>query len=202
VAELLWPDLASDKAAANLRVNLNHLQRALYDEDRDGSTASPIETDRGGLRFGPSVQLDVDRFEQLVADAQRLEREGAPAEAMTRYLEAVALINGPYLDGIDRPWVEATRARWSAVELAVRCRIGELLLAKGEPEQAMKWAVEAGRRTPLDERSGRLLMSCLDAIGDRAGAVASGRRLCQRLADEGLAPQPLTEKLLERLVGH
>ncbi len=199
VAADLWPELSEGKRATNLRVNLNHLMAALEPDRVAGGESSFIAVGRERLALGPDVEVDVDRFDAELLEARRLDQGGEPAAALDRYRAAIRRWTGPYLEGIEAPWAFATGARLRAGIGEARCRTGELLLARGEPEQAATWAAEATRANPLDERAGRLFLSCLAAMGDRTGALAAADQLVSTLDGAGLGPERATEHLIERL---
>lgn len=199
VAADLWPELSGEKRATNLRVNLNHLMAALEPERPAGGASAFLVVERDRLALGPDVEVDVDGFDAELGEARRLDHEGEPAAALERYRGAAARWTGSYLDGVEAGWAFATGARLRAGIGEARSRIGELLLARGEPEEAATWAVEATRANPLDERAGRLFLSCLAAMGDRTGALAAADQLVAALSDAGLAPERATEHLIDRL---
>ena len=51
----------------------------------------------------------------------------------------------------------------------------------------------------LDERAGRLLISCLVATGDRVAALDAADKLYGALDEAGLEPELATEQLMVRL---
>lgn len=199
VAAALWPDLEDSKAAANLRVNLSHLLNALEPGRPSGAPSSYLSVDGERMELAALVELDVDRLERLMDEARQLDRDGAPADARHRYRQASELATGPYLDGIDADWTFATRVRVQSAVVEAWCRIGELTLARGEPEAAAEWATKAYRLSAIDERAGRLLISCLAAAGDRVSALQAADKLAADLREAGLKPERLTVQLTERI---
>jgi hypothetical protein len=79
------------------------------------------------------------------------------------------------------------------------CRLGELLLARGEPEDATAWAGVALRHEPLLERAHRLFIRGLAGQGNRPGSVTAAQDLLRRLDDEELQPEHETVRLAESL---
>lgn len=199
VADALWPDLAEDKAIGNLRVTLSYLQKVL-EPDRPKSV-SPVYVQVEGeqLILAHHVELDIESFDSIMARAQREDRAGAPAEARDLYIAALELVTGDYLTEFDTDWSFATRLRIQTLALSATCRIGELTLARGEPEQAMPWAIQARKMSDLNERAGRLFISCLSAADDRVAALSAARDLTDKLETEGLAPEAETTALIARL---
>ena len=79
------------------------------------------------------------------------------------------------------------------------CRLGELLLAKGEPESALRDVVHAARIDPISERAWRIQIRCHLALGSTSAARSTARRLRSILADEHLTPDRETELLLAKV---
>ena len=134
-----------------------------------------------------------------MARARTLDQDGDPAAALRCYRGATAMVGGHYLEEFDHPWVLPTRVRIQAAVAEAWCRIGELLLAGGEPEEAAEWASLAMRESSIDERAGRLLMSCYAAWGARSVAIEVSARLLADLEAAGLGPEPATTRLIERI---
>lgn len=201
VAEDLWPELATDKALANLRVNLAHLQRALQpDRDRD---VAPwfVRADGDTISIAPSgFTTDVTEFELGCRRARAFDDESRTGPAIEAYRAVVGLYRGPFLqEWPDAAWADAERVRLHSMAVGARCRLGELLLARGEPEQSAAHAAAALRDEPLHERSACLLVHALVAQGDRASARRTIESLVGRLADHDLSPERSTEQLARRL---
>ncbi len=196
---LLWPDLSSDKAANNMRVTLNRLHRVLEPSRAKKDEPVIIRSDHNTLQLGDGISLDVTVFEQTLEEARGLDRSGAPAEAIALYNSALAHWRGRYLEDIDGTWLLPTQARLDSLARAAVARVGELELARGEPEVAMRWAAAGQAANSLDERCGRLMMLAMLATGDRAGALRTADDLCEALAEAGLGPSQDTVKVLHRV---
>lgn len=199
IADMLWPDLDADKAMGNLRVTLSYLQR-VFEPDRDAYAGPYFVRAEGDLLvLAPDVDVDIDRFEADLARAHELDRMRAPRMAIDAYVAALARYNGDYLAGLEAEWLDDTRSRLQVIALTAFCRVGELELARGEPEQALTWAHRAWSIDDHNERAGRLLASCRQSCGDRSGAVRVMRQLMSALEHDALAPEPDTITLLRRL---
>jgi DNA-binding SARP family transcriptional activator len=200
VAAALWPDLSPEKAAANLRVNLTHLQAALHPERRDDERPWFVETIGGRLCLATTgLATDLDQHDQAIAEAVAAEAAGLPSRALEHYRRAIDLYQGPLLADLDVGWAELERMRLQSSAHGAVARVGELLLARGEPEQAMHLAVRAQQLDSLSERAQRLFIRCHLALGSTSSARAAGARLVADLADAGMRPDRETELLLQSL---
>ena len=91
------------------------------------------------------------------------------------------------------------RLRVQTLAVTAMCRISELVAAKGEPEEAARWAARARQFDPLNERAGRLFVASLDAGGDRSGARSAATELLATLTEAGLEADAATARLVARI---
>ena len=197
---LLWPDHDDEgKANANLRSVLSTLQRVLEPDRTRDTEPFFLRSEGEVLVIDASVGTDVDRFEALMTAAISDDQAGSPASALTAYQEALALYNGDYAEGIDAAWLVMTRLRLRALAVSGMCRVSELIAARGEPEEAARWAQQASVLEPLDQRAGRLFVAALDASGQRSSARAAADELLATLAAHDLVLERSTTHLVERL---
>jgi DNA-binding SARP family transcriptional activator len=172
--DALWPQLAPEAAAANLRKAVHFARRALGSDDAIEATGSEL-----ALLPGGEIHVDVARFEEAADHAD------GSAEAA----EAAELYPGDLLPAdLYESWTEEPRAR-------LRRLFVQVLKTAGEWERVLE--VEHA-----DEEAHRaLIRSQLDA-GRRTEAVRQFERLRAVLRDElGLAPEPETVRLYERVLG-
>lgn len=193
VAAALWPDLDDVRAAANLRVNLNHLRRVL------AAAGVPDALIVDGVMLGLDAEVldtDVDAFERGLDRARRLDGAGRAIDATDEYVDALAMVRGRYLEDCDdRGWAELERLRLHALVTGASCRLAELWLERGEPEQAAAHAALVLAGEPCQERAGRLLARSVAAQGDRPTARGVLAELLRRVAALGLTPEPATARL-------
>lgn len=197
LAEALWPDLPAKQALSNLRVNLSHLQKVL--QPSRGADERPwfLQADAEFITTATDgIVLDTDRFDATCQLARSLDEQAHGRRAIAAYQEAVDIYQGDYLEEFpDATWATMERIRLRSLATTARCRLGELLLAVGEPEQAAAHATIALRDEPLHERAGRLLVHALSGQDNRAAAQRAMRDLLDLLADQGLTPEHDTELL-------
>lgn len=180
IIDALWPD--KDPASG-----ANNLHRALHDL-RKVIGADSVRADKGILRLGDDVWIDVAEFEHLAA-ADELEK-------------AVALYRGDLCaDGscIARIEIRREQLRQKFAEIAVRAAKQKQVV--GQHRQA---AIDLLRRVlevePANEEAHRLLMRALSDAGRRAEALRQYGE-CERVFREQLesTPSPETRQLYELL---
>lgn len=181
---LFWPELDQEHARAALRQALHILRTAL---------GADVVVTRGdeeiGLDFG-HLSCDVVAFDEAIAAGQ--------------FEGALELYRGHLLDGFFIPgageferWQERERVRLQQAA----ARAAQALVARSEASgdllAAIEWARRAVRLGPHGEEPLRRLVTLLDRMGDRAGAVAAYEEFAKRLgADFEAEPAAETKALL------
>ena len=198
IADRLWPDLGEKQAGANLRVTLASLLDSIEPGRRSG-TSWFVRSDDGRLRLGhDSVEVDLRRFDGHVAAAREAERAGRLTESLMQHRLAFELYRGEFMPGVTDADVEQERLRLQTLAYSSGCRLCELLLAKGEPEEALRAAVAAARIDPLAERARRTEIRSHLALGSALAARSAARHLRAMLHDERLSADRETEALLAK----
>ncbi len=121
-ASTLWPDLDPAKAEANLRVNLTYLLKVLEPDRARSEAPFFVRTEGGLLVLESSVDIDVEAFDRWIASVQRNDEAGARAEALTVFVDELALCRVEFLEGIDAEWIEPVRPRRQSLALGAMCR--------------------------------------------------------------------------------
>lgn len=201
ICEAVWPDLDEKAAAQNLRVNLAHLNGVLQPDRPAAEPPWFLRTDGDVLRLHvDGLVVDAWVLDRLLDEARQADHRGAPGEALDAYRRAVAMYRGDYLAEFDDSGIgQFERIRLRSAAALAGARAAELLLACGEPEEAMRLADRSIEIEPLLERAHQARIRAVVATGDRAAARATAALLVARLAEIGLTPEPATSKLLEGL---
>jgi DNA-binding SARP family transcriptional activator len=200
---LLWPELDSGRARANLRRNLSLLRQAL------GGHVLTVEGDSIGLDAEADVWLDVNAFHRLLSSCRNHGHPEAQVcpECLVALEQAVALHRGDFLAGFsltdslgfdDWQFFEAEQLRRelaSALERLVRGHS-----AHEQYDSAISYARRWLALDPLHEPAHRALMRLYAASGQRAAALRQYGE-CERLLQEelGAAPEPETTQLYEAI---
>ncbi len=203
LAGFFWPEADQERARSSLRYTLWSLKKAL------GQHWLVVEREHLSLPAGPNLDLDVNRFQQRLADCRS---HGHPADAVcARCLPllaaAVECYRGDFMAGFylaDSPqfddWQRLQREEWQS-----RLAAALDLLAKGHTaRQEFEIALAHARRRlaidPLDEPGHRLLMQLYAWSGQVATALRQYAE-CRHLLEEelGVRPQRATRDLYESL---
>jgi predicted ATPase/DNA-binding SARP family transcriptional activator len=193
--DLLWGDGQAANPANALQAQIGQLRRTL------GSAA--ILTSEAGyaLDVGPE-DVDVVRFEHLVARGRRLAEAGQAADASAALGKALGLRRGePLADFTYAGFFDAEQARLDELTLAaIECRAGADLMLGRHGELAGE--LEALCRVhPLRERLWELLMLALYQAGRQAEALSAYAEVRDRLAGElGIDPGPALRELQARIL--
>lgn len=202
LAGALWPDLDTSGALRNLRVTLSYLLTVLEPERREGAPSFFVRSEGTTLRLTTQGWLDVDawRIEDLLDRAAEAERLGEPSAALDLYRQAIGLYRGPYLtDAGYEEWALPHRDRLNARFVGAAVRAGELTLAGGDPDEALRLAARALETEPWSEGAHRLNVAAHLARGDRAAARRAMDTCLRQLDDLGVPPTEDTEIVLRAI---
>lgn len=169
--DLLWPDLAPEAAANNLRQALHVARRALEPPPASGSRFLRLQGDLVVLDAPGALWVDVEAFEAAV----RAARQAQDPEA---YRAALELYTGELLPE-DRyeAWASARAEEVRTTYLAALRELARLHEQRGQPGQA----IEALRRIvgaePTDEAAQAALMRLYARTGQRHQALHQYQQL-------------------------
>ena len=191
--DLLWPDLAPDPAANQLRKALHVARRAL---DPEPDAALRFLVRRGEvLMFRPdAVWVDMDAFEREAEQARR--QRDVPG-----YEAAVAAYAGELLpDDRYEEWVLEPRRRLEDEMVDLLVELAAMLEAQGELEHAAGRLESALALRPYDEQATGALMRVQALTGRRTDALRCFDTLRRTLREElGVSPGPSIQRLYEEI---
>jgi DNA-binding SARP family transcriptional activator/tetratricopeptide (TPR) repeat protein len=196
--DAIWGDDQPASAGAVIQTYVSSLRRLLH---RAGAPETIVTHPSGYLiRVGPE-QLDLLRFEGLVADGRAAADNGRDHEAAEALRAALAQWRGPALDGHDTPLMRGEALRLDEMRLvALEERIAaDLRLGRLEP--LVGELVGLVTSHPLRERLRGQLMLTLYRLGRQADALQVYQDGRQRLVDElGIDPGPELRQLHQRIL--
>jgi len=186
LVEALWPDSDAEGGQALLHTTLYYLRRALKPAGEGLITFAG-----GAYRLSrDSVEVDLDRFEQLAATGTEEAWRGA-----------ANLYRGDLLGGLDYVWCEGPRTRVRTLYMDTLRNLSDHLFKTGRPSEAAPWLQRVLQLDPLAESAHVGLMECYAATGNRNAALQQYRTLARLLDDElGLQPSRAAQDLYRRLL--
>jgi DNA-binding SARP family transcriptional activator len=195
--DALWGERPTATATKSLHVYVSQLRRELQ-----ASGNGEVVLTRGNgyvAQVGPD-DVDVVRFERLLAEGRRLLAAGDPARAGERLCKALALWRGPPLADFEyEPFAQGDIARLLEQRLvALEGRI-EADLALGRHAELVAELEALVREHPLREGLRGQLMLALYRCGRQAEALEAYRAGRAAFVEElGIEPGPPLRELQER----
>lgn len=195
VIDLLWDRAPPPTAATMVHTTVAGLRRTLDEGRLRGARPLLVTRDGGYVLDADPGQLDMVRFERLLAQGRQLV-EASPSRAATVLADALALWRGPALGGVEQAFARDTAARLE--ELRVQCAELRMTaeLALGRHHDVVAELESLVARHPLRERLSAQLIVARYRCGRAADALAEYRRLRHTLdAELGVEPGPELRRL-------
>ncbi len=193
--DLLYGDDSDSVNPENaLRITM-HRMRNVLDGLWPGAGKALITYKEGGYCWnGTGMELDVDRFDALIA---------ASEERLPRLLEALGLYQGEFLPRhAGENWVIPISAHYHNRFVEVTLEAARLLMAQQRHSEAAALCRRATEAEPYHEPLYQLLLQALGALGDTKGAAGCYETLRKRLFDDfGIHPNEETRRIY-RLAAH
>jgi len=193
----LWGEDAQPSAANALQAAVSRLRRAL--------PQGRLVTRAPGYLFRASPdELDLDRFERLLASGRQALAGGAAAEAARTLRLGLSLWRGPALaDFRYEPFAQADIARLEELRLICLEERIEADLALGAGSELIGELQRLVAEQPLRERLRGQLMLALYRAGRQTEALEVYRELGSLLREElGLEPAPALRELEAAILCH
>lgn len=191
IIDFLWPELAPEAAAGNLRSTLHAVRRALEPERASGAESS-LTLRRDVLRLDPAdgLAVDVEAFAAAAAEAHRLQRSDTFRTAVERY-------TGDLLPG-DRyeDWAAAPRESLRETWLGLLLSLAHLHESRGEYAPGIA-ALERAVAADVTHEDAHVGLMRLYAQSTRHGqALRQYERLREALARElDVEPSAASQRL-------
>jgi DNA-binding SARP family transcriptional activator len=193
--EALWRERPPNSGANALQARISQLRKAL------GAAGAAIETRPSGylLRLEPG-QLDLDRFERLLADAQG----GAADVTATKLREALDLWRGqPLAEFAYEDFAQAALGRLEELRMAALERRIDADLDLGRHSEVVGELEQVIEGNPLRERPRAQLMLALYRCDRQAEALDAFQKTRHLLVEElGIEPGPALRELETLILNH
>jgi DNA-binding SARP family transcriptional activator/pimeloyl-ACP methyl ester carboxylesterase len=190
----LWGDLAPDSAAKTVQIYVSQLRKRLGKE--------PIRTRPPGYLLAVEPQqVDLFRFEQLLAEGKQALEQDDPSHAATLLRDALGLWRGPALEEFSEPFAQPESARLEELRLqALEERI-EADLMLGRHADLISELEPHLAHHPLRERLRAQQLLALYRCGRHADALAAYQEYRQLLDDQlGIEPSTRLKQLQRRIL--
>ena len=195
IIDVLWGEAAPETARKALQVYISRLRRILG--------AGVLETRAPGYLIRiQDGELDMQRFERLVAQGKHALATGDPGRAAALLRTALVLWRGPALaDVMYEPFAQAEAGRLEELRLSCLEERIEADLALGRHADLVGELEVLTERHPYRERLSGRLMLALYRSGRQAEALEVYRRSHGRLVDElGIEPGLELRSLASRVL--
>ena len=169
--EQFWQGENSSNPTSALKTLLYRIRAMI--EPLFGEEIQPVVSRRGSYRWNPAIKcnVDMDRFEQLCAQAQAPELDDA--QRLELYREATALYQGMLLPKLsDQIWLMPMVTRCHTKFVAAVQTMAELLIAQNLYEELSELCLRASELDPLDESLNILAIRALLYQGRNAQALS------------------------------
>ena len=184
---LFWPELTQERARKALNKAIHFARQALGESAIVSRNAEELAID------AQRVWCDVAAFEAAAAD-------GHLADALDLYQGD--LLPGFYIKEASafEEWLEIERSRLRRLAADAAHRAAAEREQSGHVTAAANYARQAVELSDANERVMRDLLSMLDRLGDRAGALHAYEAFARRLVDEfGAEPAAETQALVTQI---
>jgi DNA-binding SARP family transcriptional activator/DNA-binding beta-propeller fold protein YncE len=197
IIDELWGEQPPPTAVKTLQGYVSTLRKLLGDD-------VILTQGRGYLLSLQTDQLDVDRFERLVAAGRQALADGDPTAASDRLSQALALWRGDALsDFAHQPFAQSENLRLEEARLAALEDRVDADLARGRDGALVAELESLVRQHPLRERLQAQLMLALYRSGRQADALERYQQARRLLVDQlGIEPGPALSDLERAILAH
>ncbi len=203
LAEAVFAGEPTEAAPTTLRSYVARVRRVVG-ADSETADVAVVTQAPGYLLKVPAGAIDVDRFERLLHDGQRLLAVGDPATAAATLREAIGLWRGlAFAEFADEEWAQPEAQRLEELRLVAEERLIDAELACGHAAEVIGHLEALVAAMPLRETLRAQQMLALYRSGRQVDALRVFREYRELLIDEvGLDPSPSLVDLERRILDH
>ncbi|MGP4101776.1 BTAD domain-containing putative transcriptional regulator [Nonomuraea sp. KM90] len=192
LVEILWPEQEGEAVGLRrLNVMVSTL-RAVLDPEHEWPADEIVVSDEGTLRLDLSnVEVDVEKFLDLVAQGVRLDQAGRAAEALERWAAAESAYGGefceedPYAD-----WAVGLREQARLAYVQAAARLATARTDEHRYDEAARYWLRLLERDRYDERAHLGLVRVLDLAGRRGDARRRYQLYAELMRELEVEPAP------------
>ncbi len=197
LVDALWADQPPETARTQVYSAVSFIRRTLRTAGEDLITSEP-----GGYRIAVSAdQLDLTRFHEAVAEAQKAVGDNMAEHAAGLLRSALSLWDGAALAGISAAFAGPARAHLQEQYLAAFEMLTELELELGHQHDLVPALTAQVNANPMREKLVGQLMLALFRSARQADALAAYSQLRRQLNDElGIDPSAELKQLHQNML--
>jgi DNA-binding SARP family transcriptional activator len=201
IIDELWGDDAPESARSSLQVRVSNLRKALAAPRASADDLLLSQGSGYSIQLEPN-QLDLHRFERLLAEGEDALARDEPAAASETLGQALALWRGPALaDFAYEPFAQVPAARLEELRIAALEQHIDAKLELGRHAELISELKGRVAQHPFRERMRGQLMLALYRSGRQAEALAAYQAARRTLVEElGIEPNPLLQQLEKRIL--
>ncbi len=192
LVEILWPE-QEDEAVGLRRLNVMvSTLRAVLDPERRRPPDDIVVSEEGALRLDLShVDVDVEKFLDMVGAATRLDQAGHTAEALERWAAAESAYGGefceedPYAD-----WAVGLREQARLAYVQAAAKLAAARTVERHHDEAARYWLRLLERDRYDERAHLGLVRVLDLAGRRGDARRRYHMYAELMRELEVEPAP------------
>jgi ATP/maltotriose-dependent transcriptional regulator MalT/two-component SAPR family response regulator len=192
IAVVFWPDISPARLKVRFKINMYRIRQAI------GQDVIVFEDDR--YKFNRAINYSWDRegFDKLF---EKLPQNIVRSQKRKLLEEAVALLKGDYLAGLDADWVVLDRLKYQEIYRYVMLELATIYLHDGQAHNCLNTARRVLLSDPLLESAYRLIIQAYASLHDPANMTIQYRQYRQTLENElGLEPSLEISTLYEQLM--
>jgi DNA-binding SARP family transcriptional activator len=190
--ETFYPDLPFDRAYESLRKVMSSLRTGLEPGLPSRKRSAYLNAGKGFYAFILPEKSDVDvfRFDSLLAAAQRSRAEDGPEHSLGGYEEAIKIWQGPFLEEDPyEPWTNLPRERYRSLYIDALREVSRQSFQSFDYGTCIEVLQKILDQDDWDEAAYLLLMKCHLALGDRTRAITT-YRVCKQVLSRELQINP------------
>ncbi len=200
ISDTFWGETDSEAVEKNFHPTVSHIRKAL-------NSNQPLKQNFLLYRDGDyqlnsefSYRIDVEEFDNLVAQGENARRARLLDECSDAYTKAVGLYRGEFMQGSYEPWVEEQRTYYREQFLYLLEVLAGIAEKAGEWTRSLQLSQRILHEDPFREDIHCLVMRAHVGLGNRGAAKEQFESLRRLLKKElGVEPGPEARKLFQQL---
>jgi DNA-binding SARP family transcriptional activator len=203
IFDTLWPELTEERAKNNFYVAWSAMKGALSLPESTSGPCPYADNSGGRCRIVvTAVRSDLDDFEESRQAAREAETSGDIDAAIAAYDLLAAAYSGDLMAGDPYDeWIQPLRDRYRTDFVEAMLRLGNLLLERDDPCEALPYLRRAMEVSLYREDVCQAALRCHIAAGQRGAAVDTFMACKSQLSEElGLDPSADTLALYQQIL--